>query len=64
MRDCSFKEGKLNGKSVIYNERGRVIEESNYKNNKLDGVYISYDDRTGKELIRIEYDNGKAVEKK
>jgi antitoxin component YwqK of YwqJK toxin-antitoxin module len=64
MRDCSFKEGKLNGKSIIYNERGRVIEESNYKNNKLDGVYISYDDRTGKELIRIEYDNGKAVEKK
>jgi antitoxin component YwqK of YwqJK toxin-antitoxin module len=64
MRDCSFKEGKLNGKSIIYNERGRVIEESNYKNNKLDGVYISYDDRTGKELMRIEYENGKAVEKK
>jgi antitoxin component YwqK of YwqJK toxin-antitoxin module len=63
MRDCNYKEGKLNGKSIIYNERGRVIEQSNYKNNKLDGVYISYDEKTGKEMMRIEYENGKAKEK-
>ena len=60
MRDCTYKEGKLNGRSVIYDARGRVIEESNYKNNKLDGTYISYDEKTGKEKIRIEYENGKA----
>jgi antitoxin component YwqK of YwqJK toxin-antitoxin module len=45
---------------LVYDARGRVIEESNYKNNKLDGTYISYDEKTGKELMRIEYDNGKA----
>jgi antitoxin component YwqK of YwqJK toxin-antitoxin module len=60
MRDCTYKEGKLNGKSVIYDARGRVIEESNYLNNKLHGTYISYDEKTGKEKIRIEYENGKA----
>ncbi|MFM7233115.1 MAG: toxin-antitoxin system YwqK family antitoxin, partial [Flavobacteriales bacterium] len=60
MRDCEFKEGKLNGKSTIYDERGRVIEISNYKNNKLHGTYISYDEKTGRERMRVEYENGKA----
>ena len=33
---------------------------ANYKNNKLHGTYISYDEKTGKELMRMDYDNGKA----
>ena len=51
----------MNGKSVVYNERGRIIEESNYKNNKLDGLYTSFDEKTGKVLLKQEYENGRVV---
>jgi len=62
MRACSYKEGKLNGKSTIYGKNNRVIEESNYKNNKLDGTYTSYDEKTGKVLLKQVYDEGKITE--
>ena len=61
MRICEYEEGRLNGKSIVYNERGQIIEESNYKNNKLHGLYTSFDERTGKVLLKQEYENGRVV---
>jgi antitoxin component YwqK of YwqJK toxin-antitoxin module len=64
MRECHYSGGKLDGKSVVFNERGQVIEESNYKNNKLDGTYTSYDEKTGKVLLKQVYENGRVKEVK
>jgi antitoxin component YwqK of YwqJK toxin-antitoxin module len=38
-----------------------VIEESAYRDNKLDGEYTSFDEKTGKVLIRQIYENGRVV---
>jgi antitoxin component YwqK of YwqJK toxin-antitoxin module len=61
MRTCTYKEGKLNGKSIIYSERGQVIEECSYLNNKRHGDYTSYDEKTGKVVLKQTYEKGVVV---
>jgi antitoxin component YwqK of YwqJK toxin-antitoxin module len=61
LRACTYKEGKLNGKSMIYSGTGKLIEEANYKNNKREGIYTSYDEKTGKVVLKQEYKDGKIV---
>lgn len=46
----SFKNGKADGKAVIYYESGKVMTEVAYKNGKRDGIQRSY------------YENGKLQE--
>lgn len=77
----NYKDGKLNGVHIQFNEGGqtgmianyqndqlhgryskylfsRLVEEMNYKNGKLDGVYNIYETTTGKLLTAAEYKAG------
>lgn len=38
----SYKNGKLDGKTIYYSDTGAIFSESNYKNGKLDGDDILY----------------------
>jgi antitoxin component YwqK of YwqJK toxin-antitoxin module len=51
----------LNGLNVVYDERGRVLEESHYQNNKLHGLYTRYSEKSGKVDLKQEYENGRVV---
>ena len=57
-REASYSNGKLHGRTLIYDERGTVREEMNYKENRLDGKVVSYD-AVGKVLKSTTYKDGK-----
>lgn len=77
----NYKDGKLNGAHLQFNQGGqielvayyqdnmlhgqwgkyrfsRLVEEANYKNGKLEGVYNLYEFTTGKLQTAAEYKNG------
>ena len=56
-REQSFLNGAPHGKCVVYNRRGRIVQEMNYKSGRLDGTMIRYDG-TGKVISRVEYEDG------
>ena len=49
--------GAPEGKCVVYDRRGRVVQEMNYRNGKLDGPMTRYDG-TGKVITSVVYENG------
>ena len=51
------KHGKLDGPWTAY-KFGKVVETRNYKDDKLDGVTRTYDDRTFKLKQEVQYKNG------
>ena len=53
-----YKDGKLDGKSYLYNEEGIKIKEFNYIKNELDGP-SNYYTSSGQLLIEGSYRNGK-----
>lgn len=53
----NYKQGKLNGPWTSY-KFGKIIEERNYKNDKLDGIAKTYDERTFKLKQEVQYKDG------
>jgi hypothetical protein len=53
----TYRKGQLHGPWVSY-KFGKVIEERNYANGKLDGVVKLYDERTFKVKQEAQYKNG------
>lgn len=50
----NYTMGKLNGSRQLYHQNGVLKEECKYKDNLIDGVYISYDD-TGRKTSEKTY---------
>jgi len=53
----NYKQGKLNGPWIAY-KFGKIIEERQYTNDKLEGVAKTYDERTFKVKQEVQYKNG------
>ena len=53
----TYRKGQLHGPWVSY-KFGKVIEERNYKNGKLDGIVKLYDERTFKVKQEAQYKDG------
>ena len=56
-----YQEGVKNGESVIYYEKGTIMESSNYKNDQRDGVTIWYanrDKNQGEKVAMYTYKEG------
>jgi hypothetical protein len=41
----------------VYDQRGRVVQEMNYKNGRLHGTMTTYD-RSGQPVKTVEYEDG------
>ena|SRR5690554_454042 len=52
----TFKNGKLNGKSVVYYKNGKIASETHYKDGIKDGLYKKYS-QDGIVLEEIPYKN-------
>ncbi|MEW4922127.1 tetratricopeptide repeat protein [Algibacter sp. 2305UL17-15] len=55
----NFKDGKLDGEYLLYNDKGALIEKKYFKEGKLDGLYKSYF-KVGESLLEwhVPYKNG------
>lgn len=53
----NYKQGKLDGPWVSY-KFGKIIEERQYANDKLEGVAKTYDERTFKVKQEVQYKDG------
>jgi antitoxin component YwqK of YwqJK toxin-antitoxin module len=49
----TYKNGKLNGLTKIYDKSGNILSEGNYKEDEKDGIWKFYDD--GKVVQTIKY---------
>lgn len=58
--EANYSNGKKNGSYKKYTMKGVVLEDSNYKNDQLDGPAI-YNDPLGKPASRGNFKNGKKV---
>jgi antitoxin component YwqK of YwqJK toxin-antitoxin module len=59
-KELSFRRGKLNGLSKIYDKKANLIEEIRYKENLREGVSIQYRLKNGEKIpirIQTEYKN-------
>ncbi|MDO5089902.1 MAG: toxin-antitoxin system YwqK family antitoxin, partial [Leptotrichiaceae bacterium] len=54
-----YTEGKREGSWKIYSEKGRLWKNYEYRNNELNGLYISYYTNTGMKEISGNYKNDK-----
>ncbi|MFM7105535.1 MAG: hypothetical protein ACKOW8_08425, partial [Flavobacteriales bacterium] len=59
MRECSYKEGKVDGRSKTYSVSNILMEDAEYKDGKLDGDYKLFDERTGKLVSHQVFESGK-----
>ena len=60
--ECTFQNGKLEGKYTEYYKSGQIAEEGTFKNGKLEGKYIHYDINGSIKKEEIYYKNGELVE--
>jgi len=37
-----YKDGKRSGKSLTYNEKGEILKEKNWENDKKVGKFLTY----------------------
>jgi len=59
-----FQNGVANGPGTGYTKTGFKICEGNWKNGKMNGVWISWDPITGEKTTEITYKNGNLVRTK
>ena len=62
MECVNYQEGKKNGESTVYYEKGTIMETSNFKDGQRDGITIWYanKDRTQGEMVaKYTYQAGK-----
>ena len=52
--------GKMHGPATWWNENGQKMLEKNYKDGKLDGLFIAWNEK-GKEIKRKNYKEGELV---
>jgi antitoxin component YwqK of YwqJK toxin-antitoxin module len=57
MREQTLVDGDPHGRTVVYDQRGRVVQEMNYRNGRLHGTMTFYD-RSGKPTKTTEYEDG------
>ena len=55
-----YKDGKKNGKSVIYYPNGKITEEGTYKNNRKEGIWKYYN-QAGRLTSEETYDHDNVV---
>ena len=55
-----FKNGKLDGKKIVFSKGGKIQEEVEYKNGKIDGFMRYFNDK-GEMIMEYKYKNGKKV---
>ena len=56
-----YKNGKIEGKFMEFDENGNKIKEGFYKEGKLEGVILNYD-KFGKVLSKLIYKDGLLIE--
>jgi hypothetical protein len=56
----SYKKGLKNGQQLLYSKPGRLMQECNYKDDKLDGVYKQWDEN-GARFDSSVYKNGNEI---
>ncbi len=57
MREQGFLNGDPHGHCVVYDQRGRIVQEMDYKQGRLDGVMTMYG-IDGRVLKTITYEDG------
>ncbi len=57
----TYKDGKLNGRSTWWNEKGKKIGEENYKDGKLDGQRLWYIEGSEVPVLGAIYEGGKLM---
>jgi antitoxin component YwqK of YwqJK toxin-antitoxin module len=57
MREQSFLLGDPDGPCTVYDQRGRVVQQMNYRNGRLHGTMTFYD-RSGNVSKTVEYEDG------
>jgi antitoxin component YwqK of YwqJK toxin-antitoxin module len=60
----TYDEGIRDGESITYTRRGEVLKKAEYSNNRLDGDFILYNERTREVEQHFVYKNGQVVKVK
>ena len=60
--DQVYKDGLLDGKFVIYNRRGKVVQEAEYKAGGKHGTYKRWNEQTGELEQHFVYEKGAVKE--
>lgn len=57
----TIKKGLYNGEAKSFYKSGKLKSVSHYKDDKLDGLFIEFDEKNGGEIKRISYSKGKKI---
>jgi antitoxin component YwqK of YwqJK toxin-antitoxin module len=55
---CYYKEGKKEGEYSTYYENGQMNIKCNYYNDEINGEYNKYNERSGRLVMKCNYNNG------